>query len=183
GRLHTMTFRHPLEALGPAYATAFNLGPVPRPGDAHTPNAASHDPKFAQTSGASYRHVLDRADWDRGLATTTPPQSAHPASQHSRPMRPAGQAALRRLTAFVASRRVFTVGIFALERRGGHGAPNASDATGLAAPAHLRHLRFTATVTSAHRGSASCASLHWSSERACSFATSTTHSTRDVPKS
>jgi penicillin amidase len=82
GRLHTATFRHPLAALGPAYATAFNLGPVPRPGDAHTPNAATHDPKFAQTSGASYRHVLDLADWDRGLATSTPGQSGQPGSPH-----------------------------------------------------------------------------------------------------
>src|SRR5262249_47590678 len=29
GRLHTTTFRHPLAPLGPAYAKAFNLGPVP----------------------------------------------------------------------------------------------------------------------------------------------------------
>src|SRR5262249_48929014 len=34
GRLHTTTFRHPLAVLGPAYAKALNLGPVPRPGDA-----------------------------------------------------------------------------------------------------------------------------------------------------
>jgi penicillin amidase len=82
GRLHTMTFRHPLAALGPQYASAFNLGPVPRPGDAHTPNAATHDPKFAQTSGASYRHVVDLADWDKGLATSTPGQSGQPGSPH-----------------------------------------------------------------------------------------------------
>jgi penicillin amidase len=58
------------------------LGPVPRPGDAHTPHAATHDAKFAQTSGASYRHVLDLADWDRGLATSTPGQSGQPGSPH-----------------------------------------------------------------------------------------------------
>src|SRR6185437_10393805 len=63
GRLHTTTFRHPLSALGPAYAKAFDLGPVPRGGDAHTPNAASHNARFAQTGGATYRHVLDLADW------------------------------------------------------------------------------------------------------------------------
>jgi len=82
GRLHTATFRHPLASLGPAYAAAFNLGPVPRPGDAHTPNAATHDAKFAQTSGASYRHVFDLADWDGGVATSTPGQSGQPGSPH-----------------------------------------------------------------------------------------------------
>jgi penicillin amidase len=82
GRLHTTTFRHPLAALGPAYAKAFNLGPVPRGGDAHTPNAASHNAKFEHTSGATYRHALDLADWDRGLATSAPGQSGQPGSPH-----------------------------------------------------------------------------------------------------
>jgi penicillin amidase len=82
GRLHTTSFRHPLASLGPAYAKAFDLGPVPRGGDAHTPNAASHNTKFAHTSGASYRHVLDLADWDRGLATSAPGQSGQPGSPH-----------------------------------------------------------------------------------------------------
>jgi penicillin amidase len=82
GRLHTTTFRHPLAVLGPAYAQAFNLGPVSSPGDAHTPNAATHTPKFDRTSGASYRQILDLADWDRGLATSTPGQSGQPGSPH-----------------------------------------------------------------------------------------------------
>jgi penicillin amidase len=82
GRLHTTTFRHPLTSLGPAYAKAFNRGPVPRAGDAHTPNAASHNAKFEQTGGATYRHVLDLADWDRGVATSAPGQSGQPGSPH-----------------------------------------------------------------------------------------------------
>jgi penicillin amidase len=82
GRLHTTTFRHPLARLGPAYAKAFNLGPVPRPGDAHTPNAGTHSPRFEHTSGASYRQVFDLADWDRGLATSAPGQSGQPGSPH-----------------------------------------------------------------------------------------------------
>src|SRR5262249_20231864 len=82
GRLHPATFRHPLAVLGPAYAAAFDLGPVPRPGDAHTPNAGTYDARFAQTSGATYRHVLDLADWDRGLATSAPGQSGQPGSPH-----------------------------------------------------------------------------------------------------
>jgi penicillin amidase len=82
GRLHTTTFRHPLASLGPAYAKAFDLGPVPRSGDAHTPNAASHNTKLEHTGGATYRHILDLADWDRGLATSAPGQSGQPGSPH-----------------------------------------------------------------------------------------------------
>jgi len=82
GRLHTTTFHHPLGQLGPAYAKAFNLGPIPRPGDAHTPNAASHTTKFEHTAGASYRHIFDLADWDKGLATSAPGQSGQAGSPH-----------------------------------------------------------------------------------------------------
>jgi penicillin amidase len=82
GQLHQTAFHHPLERLGPAYAEAFNLGPVPRPGDGLTPNNASHDAHFHHMSGASYRHVFDLADWDRGVATSTPGQSGQPGSLH-----------------------------------------------------------------------------------------------------
>jgi penicillin amidase len=82
GRLHTTTFRHPLAALGPAYTKAFDLGPVPRPGDAHTPNAGTYGATFEQTSGATYRHVFDLADWDKGMATSAPGQSGQPGSPH-----------------------------------------------------------------------------------------------------
>jgi penicillin amidase len=82
GRLHTTMFRHPLASLGPVYAKAFDLGPVPRAGDAHTPNAASHNVRFEHTSGATYRHVFDLADWDKGVATSAPGQSGQPGSPH-----------------------------------------------------------------------------------------------------
>ncbi len=82
GKLHTATFRHPLAGLGPAHAQAFNLGPVERGGDAQTPNNTRHDEQFKQVHGASYRQVFDLADWDRGLATSTPGQSGQPGSPH-----------------------------------------------------------------------------------------------------
>src|SRR5581483_10662388 len=82
GKLHTATFRHPLAALGPAYAKAFNLGPVERGGDAQTPNNTRHDVKFGQVHGATYRQLFDLADWDRGLATSAPGQSGQPGSPH-----------------------------------------------------------------------------------------------------
>jgi penicillin amidase len=82
GELHTTQFTHRLAPLGPEYARAFSLGPVPKSGDGHTPNAASHDDQFRQTGGASYRQVFDLADWDRGLATNVPGQSGQPGSPH-----------------------------------------------------------------------------------------------------
>ncbi len=82
GRLHKAPFRHPLSSLGEAYATAFDLGAVPRPGDGYTVNNTRHDDTFQQVNGASYRHLFDLADWDRGLATSTPGQSGQPGSPH-----------------------------------------------------------------------------------------------------
>ncbi len=82
GRLHTATLAHPLASMGPAYEKAFNLAAVARPGDVSTPNNTRHEDDFRQVHGASYRHVLDLADWDRGLATSTPGQSGQPGSPH-----------------------------------------------------------------------------------------------------
>ncbi len=82
GALHTVTFKHPLATLGPAYETAFNLGPVERGGDTNTPNNTRYDDDFKQIHGASYRHLFDLADWDRALATSAPGQSGQPGSPH-----------------------------------------------------------------------------------------------------
>lgn len=88
GRLHTARLAHPLAGLDPAYDKAFSLGAVERPGDGWTPNAAGHDEKFRQITGASYRHLFDLADWDRGLATSTPGQSGQPGSPHYADLQP-----------------------------------------------------------------------------------------------
>jgi penicillin amidase len=82
GALHTVTFRHPLGTRDPEVARAFNVGPFERPGDANTPNNTRHDDRYQQVHGATYRHLLDLADWDRGLATSAPGQSGQPASPH-----------------------------------------------------------------------------------------------------
>ena len=80
GNLHTITFRHPL-ANTPARGGVFNRGPVERGGDGLTPNATS-GPNFRQSAGASYRHILDFADWDRSVFTSTPGQSGQPGNPH-----------------------------------------------------------------------------------------------------
>jgi penicillin amidase len=74
GRLHRMTFQHPLGE------ESFNRG-IERPGDANTVNATS-GAGFQQTNGASYREVLDLADWDRSMMTNVPGESGDPASPH-----------------------------------------------------------------------------------------------------
>jgi penicillin amidase len=82
GAVHTATFRHPLGSLSPAHARAFNVGPFERTGDEFTPNNTRHDDSFQQLHGATYRHLQDLADWDRGLATSAPGQSGQPGSPY-----------------------------------------------------------------------------------------------------
>jgi penicillin amidase len=75
GELHKAAFNHPVSAQ-------FNLPSVSRGGDATTPNATSPNMAWVQTSGASFREVLDLADWDRSQAINVPGQSGVPGSAH-----------------------------------------------------------------------------------------------------
>ena len=65
GRMHTRSFPHPLVA-------AFSLPTVERPGGSGTVAA----------DGASYREILDVADWDRSIVTNVPGQSGQPESPY-----------------------------------------------------------------------------------------------------
>jgi penicillin amidase len=78
GRVHQATFRHPLPH---AAARAWDLGAVSRGGDGNTVYATSGG-NFRQTAGASYRQVIDLADWDRSVATNVPGQSGQPGSEY-----------------------------------------------------------------------------------------------------
>lgn len=80
GGLHRIGFRHPLSDSA-ARSQAFDLPEVERGGDRFTPNATG-GPGYSQSSGASYRHVLDLADWDRSVFTSAPGQSGQPGSPH-----------------------------------------------------------------------------------------------------
>jgi penicillin G amidase len=81
GQTHSIRFRHPLDQLGGA-AEVLDLGPLPRPGDGYTVNAAAFDDSWQQVEGPSYREILDAQDWDRSLAVNTPGQSGQPGSPH-----------------------------------------------------------------------------------------------------
>ncbi len=82
GRVHQVDFRHALSKAGNGFSSLFDLPSVERTGDGNTPNNTRYDEKYRQIHGASYRHVFDLADWDRGRATSTPGQSGQPGSPH-----------------------------------------------------------------------------------------------------
>lgn len=75
GKAHTILFHHPLGV------SRFDRGPVPRPGDGNTVNATS-GPRFRQSTGASYREILDLSNWDNSVMTNVPGESGDPESPH-----------------------------------------------------------------------------------------------------
>jgi penicillin amidase len=77
GRIHRARFEHAL-ATTPARREVFNLPDVPRGGDSTTPFATGGGEW--QTSGASFREVIDVADWDRSTTINVPGQSGQPGS-------------------------------------------------------------------------------------------------------
>src|SRR5262249_13025665 len=78
GDVHHATFRHRLSA-DDATKALFDVGPVRRPGYGYTVNMTGGG-DFEQKDGASFREVLDVADWDRSVATSAPGQSGQPAT-------------------------------------------------------------------------------------------------------
>ena len=79
GRIHRAVFEHPL-AFTAERRAVLNLPDVPRGGDGTTPNATGAGAR--QTSGASYREVIDLANWDRSTTTNVPGLSGQPGSAH-----------------------------------------------------------------------------------------------------
>jgi penicillin amidase len=80
GALHTASFRHQLSTTD-ARRAVFDLPSVERGGDSNTVFATG-GPNFRQTHGASFREILDLADWDASVATSVPGQSGQPQSPH-----------------------------------------------------------------------------------------------------
>jgi penicillin amidase len=77
-----MTFRHALDQF-PGAASLTDLGRLPRSGDGDTVGATGwYGNSFEQVEGASYREILDVADWDLSLAINAPGQSGQPGSPH-----------------------------------------------------------------------------------------------------
>jgi penicillin amidase len=72
GAVHLASFRHPL-------ARAFDLPDASRGGHGTTVNLTA-GANLRQSHGASFREILDLADWDNSVATNVPGQSGQPGS-------------------------------------------------------------------------------------------------------
>ena len=84
GALHHATFTPAVANLAdPALRARMILGPLPLPGGASTPKAATWSPgDFNTIAGASVRMVIDVGDWDRSRFINTPGQAGDPADPH-----------------------------------------------------------------------------------------------------
>ena len=82
GRLHTLTFRHPL-GIGPL-GLLLNIGPLRRAGDDDSVNDGAYDfaEPYAQDTHASQRMIADLSDLDLSLSITPEGQSGQPGSKY-----------------------------------------------------------------------------------------------------
>lgn len=104
GRLHTVTFEHPLGAVKPLNLI-FNRGPIPARGSGFTVNAAGFDYSafaedplpaeigevFAVQSGVSQRLIVDLSDFSNSLSIHTTGQVGIPFHKHYGDMIPSWQ--------------------------------------------------------------------------------------------
>ncbi|HJQ71600.1 MAG TPA: penicillin acylase family protein [Blastocatellia bacterium] len=80
GDMHFAEFKHQL-STDAATRAVFDIPRVSRGGDQSTVNMTGGG-NFLQTSGASFREILDLSDWDNSVAINVPGQSGQPASPH-----------------------------------------------------------------------------------------------------
>jgi penicillin amidase len=73
--------RHPLSrAVSPEWRRRLEVGPAPRGGYGYTLNQTGMG--YNQTSGASFRIVVDTDDWDRTVGMNNPGQGGYPGHPH-----------------------------------------------------------------------------------------------------
>lgn len=77
GKIHRAAWEHALASTD-ALRAVLNLPDVPRGGDGTTPFATGGGRR--QTHGASFRAVIDPADWDRSTTINVPGASGQPGS-------------------------------------------------------------------------------------------------------
>ena len=78
-----IVLKHPLSnAVNPAVRAKLEVGPAPRGGNGHTVNSTGGNDN--QSSGASFRIIVDTGDWDACLGTNSPGQSGDPEHPHYR---------------------------------------------------------------------------------------------------
>ncbi len=83
GKLHTVYYQHNASRT-PVLRELFDIGPFEMGGDIHTVNNTGYLMRFGfrQLACASYRHIVDMADFDRSLSVHHPGQSGQPESPH-----------------------------------------------------------------------------------------------------
>lgn len=83
GDIHRALFIHSVQSLATQDPPLWGqVGPIPRGGSGDTVGQAAYDASFTQSSGATFRLVIDVGDWDRSLAMNAPGQSGRPGSTH-----------------------------------------------------------------------------------------------------
>lgn len=76
-----IVLRHPLSgAVHDRLRDRFEVGPLPRGGYGYTLNQTGMGDN--QTSGASFRIIVDTGDWDRTVGMNNPGQGGHPDHPH-----------------------------------------------------------------------------------------------------
>ena len=74
-------FSHPLGGVvNDSLKKKLNLGPLPRGGNGYTPGSTGNNDR--QSSGASFRMIVNTGDWDTALGTNGPGQSGDPDSPY-----------------------------------------------------------------------------------------------------
>jgi penicillin amidase len=80
---HHALIRHPLsDAVNAVTRAKLTVGPLPRGGDSQTINSTGNGDN--QTSGGSFKIVVDTEDWDNSVGMNAPGQSGDPDSPHYR---------------------------------------------------------------------------------------------------
>jgi penicillin G amidase len=78
---HHVLIKHPLSnAVNETTRKSLEVGPHPRGGNSSTPGVTSNTDN--QTTGASFRMVVDASDWDKTMFTNTPGQSGDSSSPY-----------------------------------------------------------------------------------------------------
>jgi len=80
-KFHHVQLRHPLsQVVTDDFRRLIDLGPLPRGGSGETVNMTSNFNN--QISGATFRIIVDLADWDMAWGTNSPGQSGNPKGSH-----------------------------------------------------------------------------------------------------
>lgn len=83
GNLHRVRLLHPASSvLNDDSRRRVAIDPLPRGGSSETVGATAYLPDFSQSTGATFRVVVDVGEWDNSLAMNSPGQSGDPTSPH-----------------------------------------------------------------------------------------------------